>query len=241
MKLNGVDFCFATFCFGDRYYKQVNRYIESINNLLIKPEIFIVTDKPEEITKYDFVNIKNINEYDIKYNDYKKNYYDFDFSVKRFSLLYSFEMGYNNVIFTDADAIVNNNSFSVNKIMKLFSLNTIGGPVSYDFNNEILSSSLLGQRFLYYEKKYNVVFDKKNLRNMVEDCILYISIADELKFKFIDVWNNCIKIKDDNKLLNIPAGNIDEICFSSKYNNINLQNIGYKYNNMIYAQHDKWY
>jgi hypothetical protein len=236
-----LPFAIATFCYGDRYYEQTNRLINSFLFLDIKPEIFIVTDSPESIKKYDFVKVKNICEYNSKYVKYHKNYYNFDFSVKRFSLLYAFEEGYNNVILVDTDIIVNENLYSIESIMNTFTENTISGQVTYSFNEQIKSNSMLGKRFIVYEETFNVSYDKELLNQMVEDCIQFISIDDINKFKFIDTWNKCIEIKDNKNLLNIPAGNIDEMCFSALYNNINVINSSNKSINILIAKHEKWY
>jgi hypothetical protein len=65
-----MEFVISTFCYGERYYKQTNRLIESINKLEDKPNIYVVTDSPESITKESFVFVKDISEYNEKYKNY---------------------------------------------------------------------------------------------------------------------------------------------------------------------------
>ncbi len=236
-----MSYSIATFCYGKRYYDQTNRFIDSLNTVSEKPELFVVTDNVNAIRKENFVNVKNIREYNEKYFTYEKNYYDFDFSVKRFSLLFAFENGYNNVILTDTDVVVNENLFYYENIINSFVENSIAGQTTYNFLEQLNNNSMLGIRFLHYEKKFNVFFDKNLLNEMAEDCIQYISIDDEKKFKFIDTWNECISIKDNDRLMNIPAGNIDEMCFSACINNIKSINNSNKSINILIAKHDKWY
>jgi hypothetical protein len=236
-----LPFAISTFCFGERYYKQTNRLIESFENLEIKPEIFVITDSPESIIAKDFVRVKNVDNYNPKYLNYFQNYYSFDFSVKRFSLLYAFESGYNYVILADADVVLNERLYNIDSIMNTFSPNSISGQVTYNFKNQITTNSMLGRRLLKYEECFQVMFDKEMLNEMPEDCIQFIHIDDEKKFKFIETWNKCVEIKDSMKLLNIPAGNIDEMCFAALYNGLECLNSSNKSINLLIAKHDKWY
>ncbi len=236
-----MSYSIATFCYGERYYEQTNRFINSLNTVDEKPELFVVTDNVDAIQKESFVNVKDIREYNEKYYSYKKNYYDFDFSVKRFSLLFAFENGFNNVILTDTDVVVNPNLFYKEHILNTFVENSIAGQTTYNFLDQVNTNSMLGRRFLHYENKFNVSFDKTLLNEMPEDCIQYISINDDKKFKFIDTWSECISIKDTDGLMNIPAGNIDEMCFSACFHGINSTNNSKKSINILIAKHDKWY
>lgn len=236
-----MEYAISTFCYGERYYQQTNRLIESFDDINEKPDFFIVTDNPSALIERPFVKKKNITEYNKKYSQYENDYYSFDFSVKRFSLLYAFENGYNNVILTDTDAIPNYDLFNTENVMKSFIKNSIGGPVTYCFKNEQNTNSMLGERFKHYENKFGVLFDRDYLDEMVEDCIQYISIEDNLKFKFIKTWNRCIEIKDKDNLPNAPAGNIDEMCFSALYNNLKVINTSNISLNLLVAHHDKWY
>jgi hypothetical protein len=234
-------YAIATFCYGERYYNQTNRLIESFDQLDEKPEIFVVTDSPESILIRQFVRTKHINDYNQKYSTYYGNYYNFDFSVKRFSLLFAFESGYNKVILVDTDVVPNSSLFNKNSILNTFCENAIAGQVTYDFFYESKTNSMLGRRFQHYEKTFGVEFDKTLLTAMPEDCIQFISIDDEKKFKFIDLWTKCIEIKDSDNLLNTPAGNIDEMCFSALMNNIDCVNSSNKSVNLLIAKHEKWY
>jgi hypothetical protein len=235
------NYAIATFCYGERYYNQTNRFIESLDTFEDKPELFIVTDSPSSILSKEFVKVKHINEYDEKYSTYYKDYYSFDFSVKRFSLLFAFQNGYNKVILTDTDVTPHPPLFNKNSVLNTFCENSIAGQVTYNFFDEKNRNSALGQRFLSYEQKFDVEFDKNLLKEMPEDCIQFIDINNDKKFKFIDTWSECIRIKDSNNLGNAPAGNIDEMCFSALYNNISCVNSSNKSINLLVANHDKWY
>ncbi len=236
-----MEYAISTFCYGERYYDQTNRMIESFDYMEVKPQIFIVTDNVDALLKRDFVMVKDITEYNPKYATYHKNYYGFDFSVKRYSLLFAFENGYENVILTDTDVVVNNTLYSHTLIEKSFEDSSILGPVTYNFNHEVKTNSMLGRRLLHYEKKFEVEYEKNRLDFMPEDCIQYISIKGDLRYSFIDTWNKCIEIKDNDGLHNTPAGNIDEMCFSAFYNNIKVGNNANKSLNLLIAKHDKWY
>jgi hypothetical protein len=76
---------------------------------------------------------------------------------------------------------------------------------------------------------------------MTEDCIQYISIDEDKFSHFLSSWDRCISYKQTKPLRNIPAGNIDEMCFSALINGIEVGNNSDKSLNIIYAQHDKWY
>lgn len=236
-----MKFAIATFCYGDRYYEQVNRFISSFDSLDYKVNLFVVTDNEDKILKRDFVSVKNIRDYNEKYLNYNKDYYSFDFSVKRYSVQFAFENGYNNVILSDADAVVNESLFTENTLKQCFSVNTISGPVTYDFKNQINTGSMLGRRFVHYEQKYNVEFDKELLDTMPEDCVQYISIEDDKKNSFLKTWDECVEIKYGDKLHNIPAGNIDEMCFAALLNGIHLKNNSSVSVNVLINKHDKWY
>jgi len=235
-----LDFAIATFCYGDRYYEQTNRLLKEFSKLSEIPQIFIVTDSPDSIDKYEFNSVKNISDYNQDYLSYNKNYYDFDFSVKRYSLLSAFESGHNKVILVDTD-IIPSDRFDINSVLNTFESNTIGSQVTYSFSQQINSTSMLGRRFLIYEQNFDRYFDKTELDEMPEDLIQYISIDDDKKFKFIESWDKCIEIKNSQKLSNVPAGNIDEMCFSALYNGINLKNTSSKSINLLIAKHDTWY
>lgn len=236
-----LNYAISTFCFGERYYNQTNRLIESFEELDEKPNIFVITDSVESIKKNDFVHVKNVGSYNKKYLEYKNNYYDFDFSVKRFALLFAFENNYNNVILTDTDVIPNRQLFRKDLILDNFIGNSIAGQTCYNFENEVNTNSMLGRRFLHYETSFGVFFDKSELVSMPEDCVQFISIPNEKKFQFLKTWDDCIKIKDKDLLPNLPAGNIDEMCFSALYNNIKCVNNSNKTINLLMAKHDKWY
>lgn len=235
-----LNYSIATFCFGERYYLQTNRLIESLSQLDEIPELFIITDSPKYITEKKFVNVKHINEYNSKYSNYNNNYYDFDFSVKRFSLQFALESGYNKIILTDTDVVVNEHIFNTKNVLNSFIENSISGQVTYQYEKEKETNSMLGKRFDYYESKFNKKFDKKNLW-MPEDCVQYINISHDKFKQFLMIWDECIKIKDSDGLLNVPAGNIDEMCFSALYNEIELKNNSNKSINLLIPIHDKWY
>jgi hypothetical protein len=236
-----MEYAIATFCYGDRYYQQTNRLIESFDYMEEKPQIFVVTDSVESIIKRDFVNVDDINNYNPKYSTYEKNYYEFDFSVKRFSLKYAFDNGYSKVILVDTDVVVNPERYNHQNVLNSFIENSITGQVTYNFNNEITTNSNLGRRLVHYESKFGVEFDKSKLNFMPEDCIQYISIEGDTRYKFFQTWDECISIKDTDNLYNIPAGNIDEMSFAALHNGIEVTNNSNKSINLLIAHHDKWY
>ena len=73
-----MKFTFATFCFGERYYNQVNRFIGDILESDYKTNLVVVTDEPSKINNQEFVHIFHINDFNPNYLEYAKNYYDFD-------------------------------------------------------------------------------------------------------------------------------------------------------------------
>ena len=236
-----MKFCFATFCFGKRYYEQVNRFIEDISKSDFHPSLIVMTDNPEMIKNECFVTTFNIKDFNPEYSNYANNYYDFDFSVKRYSVLAAFKLGFTNVILIDADMRVNYGLFNEENIINSFKPNSILGPVTYNFSEQINTNSELGNRLLEYERHFNISVDKEKLNFMPEDCIQYISIDEDKFSHFLSSWDRCISYKQTKPLRNIPAGNIDEMCFSSLINGIEVGNNSDKSLNIIYAQHDKWY
>jgi hypothetical protein len=235
-----MEYAIATFCYGERYYSQTNRLIESFKNLQDKPKIFIVTDSPESITKEDFVFVSHIKEYDEKYVTYNTNYYDFDFSVKRYSVKFALDNGFTKIILTDTDVIPNQTLFTNENVLKCFIPNSVAGQVTYLFEKEIETDSMLGRRFLHYENKFDVQYNKVDMW-MPEDCIQFLDIDKEPFYSFLSTWNDCIKIKYSDNLYNIPAGNIDEMCFSAFHNGIELKNNSNTLINLLIPNHDKWY
>jgi hypothetical protein len=235
-----MEFAIATFCYGERYYKQTNRLIQSINKLEDKPNLYVVTDSPESITKESFVFVKDISEYNEKYKTYRTNYYDFDFSVKRFSVRFALESGFSKIILTDTDVIPNYPIFNEKNVLECFIPNSVSGQVVYLFENEVKTNSMLGRRFLHYEGKFDVDYNKTNLW-MPEDCIQFLDIEKDKFYSFLSTWDECVKIKDIDNLPNIPAGNIDEMCFSAFYNGIQLNNNSNTHINLLVANHEKWY
>ena len=236
-----MKFCFATFCFGERYYEQVNRFIEDISKSDFHPSLIVMTDNPEMIKNECFVTTFNIKDFNPEYSNYANNYYDFDFSVKRYSVLAAFKLGFTNVILIDVDMRVNYGLFNEENIINSFRPNSILGPVTYNFSEQINTNSELGNRLLEYERYFNISIDKEKLNFMPEDCIQYISIDEDKFHHFLSSWDRCISYKQTKPLRNIPAGNIDEMCFSALINGIEVGNNSDKSLNIIYAQHDKWY
>jgi hypothetical protein len=200
-----------------------------------------MTDNPEMIKNECFVTTFNIKDFNPEYSNYANNYYDFDFSVKRYSVLAAFKLGFTNVILIDADMRVNYGLFNEENIINSFKPNYILGPVTYNFSEQINTNSELGNRLLEYERHFNISVDKEKLNFMPEDCIQYISIDEDKFSHFLSSWDRCISYKQTKPLRNIPAGNIDEMCFSSLINGIEVGNNSDKSLNIIYAQHDKWY
>jgi hypothetical protein len=236
-----MKFCFATFCFGERYYEQVNRFIDDISKSDFNPNLIVMTDNPDKISSNHFVTSFNIKDFNSNYVDYADNYYDFDFSVKRYSVLAAFKLGFTNVILVDADMRVNYGLFNYDNIINSFTRNSIKGPVTYNFSEQINTNSELGTRLVEYERHFNIPIDKDKLNFMPEDCIQYISIDEDKFSNFLSSWDRCIGYKKTKPLRNIPAGNIDEMCFSALSTGIEVGNNSNKSLNIIYPEHDKWY
>jgi len=234
------NYAITTFCYGERYYEQTNRLIDSFKELNDKPTIFVVTDNPDKITKESWVKVKDIREYNEQYQTYNTNYYDFDFSVKRYSVRFALENGYSKIILCDTDIIANESLFTHENILKLFLPNSISGQVTYLFENEEKSNSELGKRFKHYEQKFNVLYSNENFY-MPEDCVQFLDIETSKFNDFLNTWDECIKIKYDENLRNVPAGNIDEMCFSAFYNGIELKNNSSQGINLLIPKHNKWY
>lgn len=238
---NYTNFCFSTFCFGERYQNQVNRFISMVDSGEFHPFIVVVTDNPEKILNKPFVRSYNISEFNPQYSKFANTYYEFDFSVKRYSLLAALNLGYNKIILCDADVVPNPNLFTPEFLNRGFQEDSILGQVTYNFSNEIITSSELGKRFIEYEKYFGDNFDKKNLDFMPEDCIQFIQISTIKFYNFLRVWDQCIQYKYSNNLRNVPAGNIDEMCFSALKCGIKVGNNSDKVINSIIPIHDKWY
>ena len=83
----------------------------------------------------------------------------------------------------------------------------------------------------------------------MDECPICLSELDNsvyetkcCKKKFhVNCYNECIKIKKEDSLRNVPAGNIDEMCFSAFYNGIDLKNNSSQGINLLTPKHDKWY
>ena len=235
-----MEYAIATFCYGERYYSQTNRMIESFKHLQDKPKIFIVTDSPESITKEVFVFVSHIKDYDEKYVTYNTNYYDFDFSVKRFSVKFALDNGFTKIILTDTDVIPNKSLFTKKNVLECFIPNSVAGQVTYLFEKEVETNSMLGRRYLHYENKFGVQYNKVDMW-MPEDCVQFLDIDKDKFYSFLKTWDECIEIKYVDNLYNIPAGNIDEMCFSAFYNGIELKNNSNIHINLLTPHHDKWY
>jgi len=234
-------FAIATFCYGERYQKQVNRMISEIDTCDFKPTVVVVTDNVDAILDKPFVKKYDITQFNPEYKTYSDSYYTFDFSVKRYSLLAALNLGFNKIILSDADAVPNKNLFNEEYILNGFTTNTIQGQVTYNFSNEIMTNSELGKRFLSYENHFNVSYDKNNLNFMPEDCIQFIDIESSKFYNFLKVWDDCIKHKKSASLSNTPAGNIDEMCFAALHCGLSVGNNSNKVQNALIAVHDKWY
>lgn len=234
-------FAIATFCYGERYQKQVNRMISEIDTCDFKPTLVVVTDNIDNILDKPFVKKYDISQFNPEYKLYSDNYYTFDFSVKRYSLLAALNLGFTKVILCDADAVPNKSIFNEEHILQGFVENSIQGQVTYNFSNEIITNSQLGRRFLSYENYFKVSYDKNQLNFMPEDCIQFININIPKFYNFLRIWDECIKHKNLTGLSNTPAGNIDEMCFAALNCDITVGNNSDRCMNVLTPIHDKWY
>lgn len=236
-----TQFAICTFCFGERYHKQVNRMISEIDSCEFKPPLVVVTDDVTKIMEKDFVHKFDISKFNPEYKKFSESYYSFDFSVKRYALLAAINLGYTKMILTDCDAVPNKDLFNEKNILRGFVKNSIQGQVTYNFKSNIESNSSLGFRFLKYENYFGVEYDKNLLDFMPEDCIQFIDIEMGKFYNFLRVWDECIKYKKDVNLPNTPAGNIDEMCFSALNCGITVGNNSSEIMNVMTPIHDKWY
>ena len=166
-----TQFAICTFCFGDRYHKQVNRMISEIELCQFHPPVVVVTDNVDNILDKPFVKKFDITSFNSEYKTFSDSYYTFDFSVKRYSLLAALNLGYTKMILADCDAVPNKDLFTEENFTKGFIKNSIQGQVTYNFLSNIQSNSSLGYRLLQYEKHFDVNFNKDLLNFMPEDCI----------------------------------------------------------------------
>lgn len=234
-------FAIATFAYSERYQKQVNRMISEIDSCDFKPTVVVVTDNVDNILDKPFVKKYDISQFNPEYKNYSNNYYTFDFSVKRYSLLAALNLGYTKIILSDADAVPNKPIFKEELLMNGFVKNSIQGQVTYNFTNQITTNSQLGERFLVYEKYFNVIYDKDQLNFMPEDCIQFLDIEMPKFYNFLRVWDECIQHKKKENLANTPAGNIDEMCFAALHCGLTVGNNSDKCMNNLTPIHDKWY
>lgn len=234
-------FAIATFCYSERYQNQVNRMISEIDTCDFKPTVVVVTDDVSKILNKPFVKVYDISDFNPEYKNYSNSYYEFDFSVKRYSLLAALNLGFNKIILSDADAVPNKSLFNEDYILRGFVSNSVQGQVTYNFSEQIMTNSELGKRFLEYEKYFGVTFDKNELNFMPEDCIQYIDIETSKFYNFLRVWDECITYKKKNNLRNTPAGNIDEMCFAALKCGLTVGNNSNKTMNALIPIHDKWY
>ena len=229
-------FCIATFGFGERYYNQINRLIESSKAFQDIPKIFVLTDKPEKIQTTENVEVVNISLYQDSYQFVENNYYIFDFSVKRWVVKHALLQNYNKIVLVDCD-IIFNHSWNCEMYEKYFVEDSISGQVVYDLNNAF---DPLGKRYEYYKQHFGMDFEPSLVNEVPEDCITLFNFkSKELGLEFIDCWSDCIEVKNEHSLGNAPAGNIDEIAFSACKLGIPMK---YEYTyNLLVADHDKWY
>lgn len=234
-------FAIATFCYGKRYQNQVNKMISEIDACDFKPTVVVVTDDIKKINSKSFVKVYDVSDFNPEYKNYSSSYYDFDFSVKRYSLLAALNLGFTKIILSDADAIPNKSSFTEEKALKGFIKNSIQGRITYNFSKEFNTDSALGKRFLSYENYFGVSYDKNQLNFMPEDCIQFLDIEMPKFYNFLRVWDECITYKKKNNLDNIPAGNIDEMCFAALKCGITVGDNSNKVTSILVAMHDRWY
>ena len=66
----------------------------------------------------------------------------------------SVNLGFTKVILVDADMRVNPSLFNEEYILNSFIENSISGPVTYNFSEQIQTNSELGRRLLHYENSF---------------------------------------------------------------------------------------
>ena len=228
-----MDFCFTTMSFGERYYKQSERFILDRDKYCPEITLIIITDNTEFFKRFKNVIAVNVGEYNKKYLSYQTNYYNFDNSCRRFSIPASLTHGFKNIVHLDNDNYFQK-TWSTSSFRNLFKTNVISAPIVYNYR----SHGKLGDRVLFYSKHFNFPINENNIRNLPEGCINLMSFdTEERGYNFYETWNECVKVRDENKIF--QNNNLEEVFFSGMKNGLSFEVV--RTYNFFSAKHDTWY
>lgn len=228
-----IDFCFSLMSFGDRYYKQSERFISDRDNHCPEIKIIVITDNINFFKKFDNVVAIDVSDYDSKYLTYETNYYKFDNSCRRFLIPASLELGFKKIVFIDNDNHFMS-SWDTNSFNELFKMNVISSPIVYDY----YTHGKLGDKIIFYSKKFNHEINPNEIKNLPEGCINLLCFDTiERGENFFKTWDDCIKLRDENQ--KFTNNNLEEIYFSGKVNGMSFENA--KTHPYFIAKHNIWY
>ena len=94
----------------------------------------------------------------------------------------------------------------------------------------------------------DIIVITDNVKSMLSKIQTYLNVSKDKTQKIFQQYSvydkevvTGYKIKYDENLRNVPAGNIDEMCFSAFYNGIELKNNSSQGINLLIPKHNKWY
>lgn len=228
-------FCIASFCFSERYRniakKRIVKSCEENNINLI-----ILTDRPAEFPNLPNLRVFNINEY----QDSRKlihKYFEFDFSVKRFSLKKAYELGYKKILLADCDTVIVSPEILADTINKRCTKYNAVYPFSAVYNVDFERFG----RLKYYLEENNTKEDFLKKNKIVSEDLqqLFTFKNDESFQKFFNTWEQLEEIKKHKNIQLRPRSSIEEIAYSSYINGIDL--IQEAVPTGIRAVHNAWY
>lgn len=227
------EFCFCVLSLGDRYYPQTKRFIEDRNNNCPQIPINILTDNIKYFEGFEKINIFNIGDFGYEYLNYKKNYYGFDFSIIRFLIRKTLELGYLKFVVLDNDNHFVK-TFNLEKFKNLFKINHILSPIVYNFGCQVD----MGKKVLFYSKFFNYNIEESEILKMPEGSVnLYWFDSIDRGLSFVNDFDKCINIRNENKLFTNDS--IQEKFFSGFKNKMMFDNC--IIHTFFQAKHDKWY
>jgi hypothetical protein len=228
-----IDFCFTTMSFGERYYKQSERFILDRNNHCKDVPLVILTDNTNFFKRFENVFAVNVGEYNQKYLNYGTKYFNFDISCRRFSVPSALKLGFKNIVHIDNDNHFQK-GWNTNFFRLLFKTNFISAPIVYNYRNHLK----LGDAVLFYSKYFNFPIQQNEIRNLPEGCINLMSFdTEERGYNFFKTWDECVKVRDENKMFR--NNNLEEVFFAGKKNGLSFEIA--RTHNFFLAKHDTWY
>lgn len=228
-----IDFCFTTMSFGERYYKQSERFILDRDKHCPEIKIIIITDNTDFFKKFNNVIAVNVGDYNPKYLNYETNYYKFDNSCRRFSILASIDSGFTNIVHIDNDNHFTK-TWNLTSFKNLFKKNVISSPLTYNYH----SHRDLGDKVLFYSKILNHNIEINEIKNLPEGCLNLMSFdTSDRALNFFKTWDECVKIRDEHK--KFANNNLEEIFFSGKINGMYFEHV--QTHPFFSPKHEIWY